>query len=399
MRLLLFWTGCLAGLTGYTLPDDALSGTSLRIASGVMLSIPVVGSWLTTSIFNGEFPGDVIIGRLSIVHNLVVPAILVALFAVQVGLVLRRKPMQWPGPGRTNANVVGERLFPRYVLNRVGFCCLVFGVIALLGGLLQISPIWLAGPSRSAVVGAGSGPDWYLMFLDGASRLMPAWELNIPIGGGYTISPMFWATVVLPGVLFVLPMAYPFIEARRNGDAQDHHLLQRPRDVPARTGLGAMATVFYLVLTAAGASDVIAAGLHISANAMTWAGRIGLLILPPLAYYVAYRICLGLQQHDRQVLARGVETGIIRLMPDGRFIEVHQPLSATDGSGRGELEYAGWAVPKKMNRLGALAPAVKGFFWPVEGPTEARATAGHSPAGSGTRGVTRFAAAGAVERR
>ncbi len=387
VALLLFWTGCLAGFTGYTLPDDALSGTSLRIASGVMLSIPVVGSWLTTSVFNGEFPGDVIIGRLNIVHTLLVPAILVALFAVQVGLVFRRTPMQWPGSGRTNANVVGERLFPRYVLKRAGFFCLVFGVIALLGGLLQISPIWLAGPSRSAVVGAGSGPDWYLMFLDGASRLMPGWELNIPIGGGYTIPPMFWATVVLPGVLFVLSMGYPIVEARLNADTQDHHLLQRPRDVPARTGLGAMATVFYVVLTAAGASDVIAAALNISANAMTWAGRVGLLILPPLAYYIAYRMCLGLQQHDRQVLARGVETGIIRRLPDGRFIEVHQPLSATDDAGRGDLEYAGWVVPKKMNRLGALAPAVKGFFWPVEIPTEVRASAGRSLAKSGTRGV------------
>jgi ubiquinol-cytochrome c reductase cytochrome b subunit len=175
-------------------------------------------------------------------------------------------------------------------------------------------------------------------------------------------------------------MAYPLIEARRTGDTQDHHLLQRPRDMPARTGVGAMAVAFYLVLTAAGASDVIAAGLHISANAMTWAGRIGLLTLPPLAYFVAYRICLGLQQHDRQVLAHGVETGIIRRLPDGRFIEAHQPLSATDGAGRGDLRYAGWAVPKKMNRLGAVAPAVKGFFRPIEHPTGARAAAGHSPA-------------------
>jgi ubiquinol-cytochrome c reductase cytochrome b subunit len=387
LALLLFWTGCLAGFTGYTLPDDALSGTSLRIASGVLLSIPVVGSWLTTLIFNGEFPGDVIIGRLYIVHVLLVPAILAALIAVQVGLVFRQKPMQWPGPGRTNANVVGERFFPRYVLKRAGFFCLVFGVLALLGGLLQISPIWLYGPSMSAVVGAGSGPDWYLMFLDGASRLMPAWEVNVPIGEGYTIPATFWPMVVLPSVLFVLPMAYPFIEARLNGDAQDHHLLQRPRDVPARTGLGVMATVFYLVLTTAGAGDVIAARFDISVNAMTWAGRIGLLILPPLAYYVAYRICLGLQQHDRQVLAHGVDTGIIRRLSDGRFIEVHQPLSATDGAGRGDLAYAGWAVPKKMNRLGALAPAVKGFFRPVEGPTEARASAGRSLPKSGTRGV------------
>jgi ubiquinol-cytochrome c reductase cytochrome b subunit len=242
----------------------------------------------------------------------------------------------------------------------------VVGVLALLGGLLQISPIWLYGPARSAVVATASGPDWYLMFLDGASRLMPPWAIPIPIGDGYEIPSMFWATVVLPALMVALPMAYPLIEARRTGDSGVHHRLQRPRDVPARTGLGAMATAFYLVLTAAGASDVIAARFDISANAMTWAGRIGLVILPPLAYSVAYRLCLGLQQHDREVLAHGVETGVIRRRADGRFVEVHQPLRPTDGDGRDDLEYAGWAVPKKMNRLGAVAPAVKGFFVPVE---------------------------------
>jgi ubiquinol-cytochrome c reductase cytochrome b subunit len=370
VTVLLFWTGCLAGFTGYTLPDDALSGTSLRIASGVLLSIPVVGSWLTTLVFGGEVPGDVIIGRLNVAHTLLVPAILVVLFAVLVRLAWRQSPMQWPGPGRTGAAVVGERLFPRYVLKRAGLFCLVAGVLALLGGLLQISPIWLYGPSRSAVVGAGSGPDWYMLFLDGASRLMPAWEIEIPIGEGYAIPPMFWATVVLPGILFALSMGYPLIEARRSGDRGVHHLLQRPRDVPARTGVGAMAIAFHLVLTAAGASDVIASRFAISANAMTWAGRIGLVVLPPLAYYVTYRLCLGLQQHDRQVLARGVETGVIRRLPTGGFTEIHQPLGASDDHGRSDLAYAGSAVPKKMNQLGALAPATKGFFRPARGRGE-----------------------------
>jgi ubiquinol-cytochrome c reductase cytochrome b subunit len=252
------------------------------------------------------------------------------------------------------------------VFKRAGFLFLVIGVLVLLGGLVQINPIWLYGPSRSAVAGAGSAAAWYLMFIDGASRLMPAWEITIPLGPGYTIPSLFWPMVVLPGVLFVVSMAYPYIEARRNRDTQVHHLLQRPRDVPARTGLGAMATVFYLVLTAAGASDVIAARFGISTNAMTWFGRVGLLILPPLAYYIAYRICLGLQQHDREVLAHGVETGIIRRLPDGRFVEVHQPLPFTGGTGPGELEYAGSAVPKKMNQLGVLVPAGKGFFRRVD---------------------------------
>jgi ubiquinol-cytochrome c reductase cytochrome b subunit len=124
------------------------------------------------------------------------------------------------------------------------------------------------------------------------------------------------------------------------------------------------------VLLISGGNDVVADKLHISLNAMTWAGRIGLLLLPPLAYYVAHRTALGLQQHDREVLAHGIETGILRRTVDGRYYEVHQPLAEPDEHGHVELEYAGWTVPKKMNRVGALLPAVRGFFFPVEKPGE-----------------------------
>jgi len=376
---LLFWIGFLAGFTGYSIPDDGLSGTGLRIASAIMLSIPVIGSWLTSSIFAGEYPGDIIISRFFIAHVLLIPGILLALITVHLGLVFKQKHTQWPGPGRTNTNVVGERMFPRYAIKQGGFFMVVFGVIALLGGIFQINPIWLFGPYEAAVVSAASQPDWYVMFLDGSTRLMPAWEINIPIGDGYVIPPLFWPTVVLPGILTMLPMFYPFIEARRTKDKARHNLLQRPRDVPSRTALGAMAITFWLVLTLSGANDVIADKLQISLNAMTWAGRIGLLILPPLAYYLAHRICLGLQQHDREVLVHGVETGIIRRLPDGRFVEVHQPLAPVDEHGHGELEYVGWVVPKKMNRLGALGPAIKGFFFPIEKSAQAPVSPGQPP--------------------
>lgn len=256
---------------------------------------------------------------------------------------------------------------------------IVFGVIALLGGLFQINPIWLFGPYEAWVVSSASQPDWYVMFLDGSTRLMPSWQINIPIGDGYVIPPLFWPTVVLPGILTMLPIFYPFIEARLNKDNKIHNLLQRPRDNPSRTALGAMAVSFYLVLTLSGANDVIADKFFISLNAMTWAGRIGLILVPPLAYYVTYRLCLGLQQHDREVLVHGVETGIIRRLPDGRFMEVHQPLADTDEHGHGGLEYVGWVVPKKMNRLGALGPAIKGFFYPIEKPVEAPVSPGHPP--------------------
>jgi ubiquinol-cytochrome c reductase cytochrome b subunit len=366
--LSLFWLGFTEGFAGYSLPDDALSGTGLRIAYAIVLSIPVIGSWTATSLFGGEFPGTEILPRLYILHVFLLPGIIVALIVVHLLLVVKQKHTQWPGPGRTEHNVVGIRMFPIFSAKAGGFSMVVFGAIALMGGLLQINPIWLFGPYKAAVVSAASQPDWYVMFLDGSTRLFPPWDIHIPIGDGYMIPALFWPTLVLPGLLTVLPMAYPFIEARLRRDKQAHHLLQRPRDVPARTALGAMAIAFYVVLLISGGNDVVADKLNISLNAMTWAGRIGVLLLPPLAYYVTYRICLGLQQHEREVLVHGVETGIIRRLPDGRFIEVHQPLAPAGDHGHGELEYAGWTVPKKMNRVGAIAPAIRGFFWPIEKP-------------------------------
>jgi len=395
---LLFWVGFLAGFTGYSLPDDGLSGTGLRIASAIMLSIPVVGSWVTSSIFGGEFPGEIIISRFYIAHVLLIPGLLVALISAHLGLVFKQKHTQWPGPGRTETNVVGERMFPRYAIKQGGFFMIVFGTIALLAGLFQINPVWLFGPYEAAVVSAASQPDWYVMFLDGSTRLMPAWQIDIPIGDGYVIPPLFWPTVVLPGVLVALTTLYPFLEARLTKDYARHNLLQRPRDVPNRTGLGAMAVTFWLVLTLSGGNDVIADKFNISLNAMTWAGRIGLILLPPLAYYVTYRICLGLQQHDREVLAHGVETGIIRRLPDGRFEEVHQPLARGDHEGHGELEYVGWVVPKKMNRLGALGPAIKGFFYPIEKPVEAPPSSGRAAVEDGSEKRVEVGARGGDSR-
>lgn len=363
--VLLFWIGMVEGLFGYSLPDDALSGTGLRIMNAIVLSIPVIGSWVAFAGFGAEYPGIDIIPRFYTLHVLLIPAILVALVTVHLVLLLLQKHAQWPGPGRTNNNVVGERMVPRYAAKMGGFFLINFAVIAIMAGLFQINPIWIFGPYKAAVVSAGSQPDWYVMFLDGSARLFPAWEIR---AFGYTVPAIFWPAVVLPGILTILPMIYPFIEARRLKDKRLHNLLQRPRDVPNRTGLGAMAITFYVVLVLSGGNDIIADQFNISLNATTWGGRIALLLGPPAAYWVTYRICLGLQQHDRQVLAHGVETGIIKRLPDGRFVEVHQPLGPTDEHGHGELEYAGWAVPKKMNRLGALVPTVRGFFFPVERP-------------------------------
>jgi ubiquinol-cytochrome c reductase cytochrome b subunit len=370
--LSLIGLGIIEGFVGYSLPDDLLSGTGLRIAYSIVLSIPIIGTWLAFLLFGGPFPGDLIIGRFYIAHVLLIPAILAALIGAHLALVVRQKHTEFPAPGRSEHTVSGERVFPFYAAKAGGFFFVVFGVLAALGGLAQINAVWLYGPYNPAQVSSGSQPDWYMMFLDGSTRLMPSWEIRL---WGYDLPPLFWPTVVLPGLMFTAAALYTFIEARMTNDTKKHNLLQRPRDVPVRTSLGSMALTFYLVLFLSGGNDIIAKAFDISLNAMTWGGRVALITLPPIAYVIAYRICLGLQRHDREVLEHGIETGIIKQLPHGEFIEVHQPLGPVDEHGHGQLSYAGTPVPKRMNQLGAASPFkhIRGFFYPVKEKPEIQA--------------------------
>jgi ubiquinol-cytochrome c reductase cytochrome b subunit len=218
-----------------------------------------------------------------------------------------------------------------------------------MGGVLQINPIWNLGPYNPSQVSAGSQPDFYMMWTDGLARLMPPWEIYL---GRYTIPAVFWVALIM-GLVFAVLIAYPWIEKRLTRDDAHHNLLQRPRDVPVRTAIGAMAIAFYLVLTLACVNDIIAFKFDISLNATTWIFRIGLLVAPPIAYFLAYRLCLGLQRSDRAVLEHGIETGVIKRLPHGEYIEVHQPLGPVDDHGHPiPLEYQGAAVPKRMNQLG-----------------------------------------------
>jgi ubiquinol-cytochrome c reductase cytochrome b subunit len=363
--------GLVEGFAGYSLPDDLLSGTGLRIAQAIMQSIPVIGTWTSFLVFGAKFPGTEIIGRLYIVHVLLIPGLLAGLIGAHMALLIHQKHTEFPGPGKTESTVSGERMYPTYGMKAGGFFFIVFAVCAALGGLAQINPVWLFGPYNTAQVSAGSQPDWYIGFLDGSTRLFPSWEIRV---WHHTIPPLFWPTVVLPGILFTLAGAYPFLEAKLTKDRALHNLLQRPRDVPVRTGLGAMAITFYAVLLLSGGNDLIAKAFDISLNAMTYGGRVALFVLPPLAYLVAYRICLGLQRHDREVLEHGIETGIIKLLPNGEFIEIHQPLGPLDDHGHGQLQYAGTPVPKKMNALGnPFGTRVRGFFFPVREKAEIQA--------------------------
>jgi len=358
---LLLILGIVEGFAGYSLPDDLLSGTGLRIASAIMLSVPVVGTWVHWLVFGGEFPGDLIIGRFYIAHVLLIPGILLALIAAHLALVWYQKHTQFPGAGRTEQNVVGIRIMPLFALKGGGFFAVTFGVIALLSGLFQINPIWNLGPYDPSQVSAGSQPDWYMGFLDGATRLWPAWEFYI---GSHTIPGVFVPAALGGGIIFTALIMYPFIERKLIKDDAPHNLLQRPRDAPVRTSIGAMAIAFYVVLTISGGNDIIAFHFDISLNAMTWIGRITILVLPPIVYWLTYRFCIGLQRSDREVLEHGVETGMIKRLPHGEFIEMHQPLGGLDEHGHAlPLEYQGTAVPKKMNKLGSAGKTGRGGWF------------------------------------
>ncbi|MEY8577357.1 cytochrome bc complex cytochrome b subunit [Corynebacteriaceae bacterium 6-324] len=353
--------GMVEGFLGYSLPDDLLSGVGLRIASAIILGLPIIGTWLHWGIFGGDFPSDLMLDRFYILHVLILPGIILGLIAAHVLLVWFQKHTQFPGPGRAENNVVGVRILPIFATKAIGMGMMTAGVLALMSGLLTINAIWNLGPYNPSQVSAGSQPDIYMLWTDGMARILPAWELYL---GNYTIPSAFWVAL-LCGLLVVLLMAYPFIEKKLTGDDAHHNLLQRPRDVPVRSGIGAMAITFFLLITMSGGNDHVAHFFQISLNAMTWVGRIGLLVLPPLAYWITYSICVGLQRSDREVLEHGIETGVIKQLPNGAFIEVHQPLGPVDEHGHAvPLEYAGSYVPKQLNQLGVADSEVQGTFAP-----------------------------------
>src|SRR4029453_7629061 len=166
---------------------------------------------------------------------------------------------------------------------------LLLRITALISALFTINPIWAYGSYDPSPVTAGSQPDWYMGFMDGAVRLTPGlFELHFL---GYTMSlNILIPALIIPGIITNLTIAYPFIEAWATGDKRAHHLLDRPRNAPTRTGLGVMAITFSLMLFLAGGNDIIATHLGMSINDITWTLRISLIALPPIAYLITKRV-------------------------------------------------------------------------------------------------------------
>lgn len=319
--------GLAAGFSGYSLPDDVLSGNGLRITDGVIKAIPIIGSYMSYFVFGGEFPGQDLIPRLFTVHILLVPGLILALIGLHLFLMVMHKHTQYPGSGRSNTNVVGYPALPVYAGKLLFNFFVVFGVIALMAGTMAINPVWNYGPYDPSPVSAGAQPDWYMLFLEGALRLMPG-QAEFMLGD-YTLSlNVIIPAMVVPGILFTALAAYPFIEAFATGDRSEHHVLDRPRNRPFRTAFGVSLLTGFFILVLAGSNDLIATQFHLSINDITWAFRVLIFVGPAFAFWVTKRICLGLQRKDRELVLHGHETGRIVRFASGEYIEVHKPLDA-----------------------------------------------------------------------
>ena len=321
---ILFVLAMAEGFTGYSLPDDLLSGNGLQIINGIIKGIPVVGTWISYLLFGGEFPGTTLVALFYSVHILLLPAILVAALGAHLLLMIINKHTQFAGPGRTNDNVVGVPIMPIFAAKAGGFFFVVFGVIVLIASFFTINPIWTYGPYDPSPVSAGTQPDWYIGFADGMLRLIPpGWEV-VWLNHTYSFN-IIVITVILIAFLAIVA-TYPFVEAWITGDKREHHIAERPRNAPTRTAIGAAGVTFYAVLWAAASSDLMATHFKVTIEGVIHVLQVLFFLGPVLAFFITKRVCLGLQKKDREIALHGYESGRIVRLPGGEYIEVHEQL-------------------------------------------------------------------------
>jgi ubiquinol-cytochrome c reductase cytochrome b subunit len=319
----LLMLGMGAGFTGYSLPDDLLSGTGIRIGYSALLSIPVIGEWAAFLFFGGEYPAPDFLGRFYALHIMIIPGLLIGVMTVHLMLVWRQKHTEFAGPGRSEDTVTGTRLWPNYGMKAVGLMFVVFGVLSALGGLFQVNPIWFYGPFVPYSASSPAQPDWYMGWLEGLVRLAPNWtEFSI---FGYLVAEPFIPAVVLPGIFFAIVALWPALERRVTGDRELHNLLQKPRDAPVRTAIGVGGLTLLTVLTLAGSNDVLAKFLQVEVDTLNSVFRWLLLLAPPIAGVITYRICVELRDRGTHPI-REPRRVRVRWNDEGGFDETDDPI-------------------------------------------------------------------------
>ena len=314
------------GFLGYSLPDDLVSGTGIRIAYSIILSIPVVGSYLGFLVFGGNFPGTAVIPRFFILHCLVIPGLILGLVGAHLFLLVRQKHTQFPGKGRTEDNVVGTPMFPVFMAKTTGFLFVTAGVTALLGAFAQINPIWQFGPYEASRISYAVQPDWYMGFLDGALRIWPSWTFH---SFGHTIPfEVFIPAVILPGILFNIAYVWPAIERKFTKDFASHNLLDRPSNRPKRTAAGVAVLALVSMLFIASSTDVIANFFRLPLNEVLWAMRVLVILSPVVAYPVTWKICKEVQAVKGG--GKRKTTNVVTRTEEGEYIATPAPVYVDD---------------------------------------------------------------------
>jgi ubiquinol-cytochrome c reductase cytochrome b subunit len=305
------------GITGYSLPDDLLSGVGLRIIYSAVLAVPFAGPWIASLFFGGDFPTEDVLGRLFVFHIMLLPAFLLGGVAIHIGLVYLQKHTQYRGGRATESNVVGLPFWPGQAFRSVGLFFLTTATIVLVAGFVQINPVWQYGPYVPYVATVPAQPDWYVGWLEGALRIGLPIEPTI---FGITIPAPFVPGILLPGLLVLALVVWPFVEARLTHDRAEHHLLDVPWDAPVRTATGAAGIALFLVLTLAGGNDVLAVILDVPVEGLTVLFRILLVVAPAVTWLLTFAVARELR--SRQAGPATPATVILARTESGGFEEI-----------------------------------------------------------------------------
>ncbi len=293
--VLMLFTALIEGYLGYSLVDDLLSGMGLAIGYAVGLSIPFVGANLMLAIFGHPFPGaPELWSRMYIAHVLILPLLIGGLLTAHLALVASRHHTQFRRKRvPSDVRLVGLPAFPAQAPRSLGLLAAVAAALVLLGGLVQINPIWLWGPYHVSQGTNGAQPDWYLGWLIGALRLVP--HFDVVVWNRTLVPNPFWGGILFPTVVLVALLAWPWVEQRATGERRFHNALDRPRDAPVRTAIGAGFLTWVVMVFMAGASDRMLVWLGISYMSQIWFYRVAIWIVPFVAGFIAWRLCLGLK--------------------------------------------------------------------------------------------------------
>ena len=309
------------GFLGYSLPYDSLAGTGLRVAYSIVLSIPYVGENVAFWVFGGEFPSGDIIPRFHALHVFVLPLLLSTLIAVHIAILVRQKHTQMPKPDVDGHRyIVGKPLWPGQFAESTTLLLFVGGLLVFTATFIPWSDVELLGPYIAGEVGNNAQPDWFMFWIDGLLRAIPAFEFTIL---GATFNALFLAGAVIPGILFGLLFAYPFIERKVYGLEGDWHVLTNPLDIPLRAAMVMGTFSFVLISSANATNDILSRMTGITIEDLVFFFRLAMLLGPPL-------LAGGIYAYSkRRLAARGARVARTETEAQSRF----DPSAITSSSG------------------------------------------------------------------